>query len=539
MPGLTRLDYLVVAVYLAVVMAIGLYFARRQTGTDAYYAGGRKVPVWAVGLSVLATLISSVTFLAYPGEGYESNWIRLVQGLMVPIVLLSIVWFLVPCYRRVIRLSAYEYFEKRFGFLARLYSSLAFALAHFSKMGTVFFLLALAISKMTGFDTYHVILVVGVFTILYTLVGGIEAVIWSDVLQGFVLIAGGLICVAVLLLRSAGGLGAALESAWQAEKISFGSYDWDFTRLTFIVMALNGVFYALQKYGTDQTIVQRFLATETDGKAIKASLTGALLCVPVWTLFMLIGTLLWSFYQSGSSPLPPDMRPEGVFPYFIMTELPAGVTGLVLAALVAAAMSSLDSDLNCLSAIGVEDYYRRFNPAASDQQCLRVGRWIVVVCGLLSVGAACLYVRTAGATVLAMVFTLYAVFSGGIAGLLALGFFTRRANRRGAYIGIAACIVFTAYAVLTTTPISFGGGKRLLLDLGSFNFPHHKYMLGVYSHLVLFIVGYLASLLFPAGRSSDQDLTIYSLLRRRRTGDSLAVQSNTSLGGSFSGRSQR
>ena len=314
MPGLTWLDYLVVAIYLAVVVTIGLYFARRQTGTDAYYAGSRRMPVWAVGLSVLATLISSVTFLAYPGEGYESNWIRLVQGLTVPIVLLSVVWFLVPCYRRVIRLSAYEYFEKRFGFLARLYSSLAFALVHFSKMGTVFFLLALAISKMTGFDMYHVILVVGAFTILYTLVGGIEAVIWSDVLQGFVLVAGGLICVVVLLLRSEGGPGAALESAWQAEKVSFGPYDWDFTRLTFVVMALNGVFYALQKYGTDQTIVQRFLVTETDGKAIKASLTGALLCVPVWTLFMLIGTLLWSFYQSGSSPLPQGTRPRGSLP---------------------------------------------------------------------------------------------------------------------------------------------------------------------------------------------------------------------------------
>ena len=517
MDRLTWLDYLVVALYLAVVVAIGLYFARRQTGTDAYYAGGRKVPTWAVGLSVLATLISSVTFLAYPGEGYESNWIRLVQGLMVPIVLLCIVWFLVPCYRRVIRFSAYEYFEKRFGYLARLYSSLAFALAHFSKMGTVFFLLALAISRMTGFNTYHVILVLGVFTILYTLIGGIEAVIWSDVLQGFVLVAGGLICVAMLLFRSEAGPGAALESAWHAEKISFGPYAWEFTHLTFSVMALNGIFYALQKYGTDQTIVQRFLATETDKKAIRASLTGALLCIPVWTLFMLIGTLLWSFYQAGGGALPQGTRPEAVFPYFIMTELPAGVTGLVLAALIAAAMSSLDSDLNCLSVVGVEDYYRRFKPEASDQQCLRVGRWIVVACGLLSIGMASLYVKTEGATVLAMVFTLYAIFSGGIAGLLALGFFTRRANRRGVYVGISACVLFTAYAVLTTTPFTVGCSKRVLVDLGAYNFPHHKYMLGVYSHLVLFVVGYLASLLWPADRNGAQDLTIHGWLRRRRT----------------------
>ena len=182
---LNIVDYLVVLAYLTFVVLLGISFSRRQKSTNEYYKGGSRFPAWAVGMSILATLISSITFLAYPGEGFSSNWIRLVQGLMVPVVLIFMIWFIVPLYRDVIGLSAYEYFEKRFGFFARLYTSLAFILAHFSKMGTVFFLLSLALAKMMGINTYTVIWILGVAVVIYTLLGGIDAVIWLDVIQGF------------------------------------------------------------------------------------------------------------------------------------------------------------------------------------------------------------------------------------------------------------------------------------------------------------------------------------------------------------------
>jgi len=394
--GLYLLDYLVVMFYLAVIVCIGVYISRKQTSTEAYFAGGRSIPAWAVGFSLLATLISSVTFLAYPGEGFDGNWILLVQGLMVPVVLVIIIWFIVPMYRKIIGISAYEYFEKRFGYFARLYGSLAFVMAHFTKMGSVFYLLALALASMTGINTYHVILVLGAITILYTLIGGIEAVIWSDVIQGFILVVGGLICAGVLLLRPEQGPVNAIQTAWENGKMSMGPYDWDFTRLTFWVMAINGIFYAIQKYGTDQTIVQRFLLAKSNSKAIKAALMGALLCVPVWALFIFIGTLLWSFYNNAGFELPEGIAGDKVFPYFIMSQLPAGVTGLILAALISAAMSSLDSDLNCLAAVGVEDYYRRFKRNATDKQCLNVGKIIVTICGFFAIGIACLYVHFGG-----------------------------------------------------------------------------------------------------------------------------------------------
>ncbi|MDX1701064.1 MAG: sodium:solute symporter, partial [Melioribacteraceae bacterium] len=367
-------DYLVIAISLLVSLYVGVYFSKRQISTNNYFAAGGSIPSWAVGMSILATLISSITFLAYPGEGFKSNWILLVQGIMVVVVLVGLVWFVVPLYRKVIGISAYEYFEKRFSFFARLYSSVAFALTHFSKMGTVIFLMGLALSSMTGVNTYLLIWVIGIAVIFITVKGGIEAVIWLDVIQGFMLIFGGLLVLSILLFGVEGGPSAIINHAMDNDKISFAPYVWDFTKLTFIVMVFNGIFYGIQKYGTDQTIVQRYLTAKSEKGAVKAALMGVVLSLPVWALFMFIGTALFSYYNLSEATLPANIKPDEVFPYFIMTELPIGLTGLILSALIAAAISSLDSDLNCLSAIAVEDYYIRFKKDRTDQQKLRFGK---------------------------------------------------------------------------------------------------------------------------------------------------------------------
>ena len=512
--NLSFIDYAIVIGYVLFILIFGSSFAKKNKSEGNFFVGRGKIPAWAIGMSILATLISSITFIAYPGEGFAHNWIRLVQGLMVPVVLLAIVWFIVPLYRHAIKISAYEYFEKRFGYFARLYSSLAFLFAHFSKMGTVFFLLALVISQMLGISTYTLIWILGITVVIYTMLGGIEAVIWLDVIQGFVLIGGGLIILAILLFVTPGGPSAVISTAYKGGKIGFGPYDMDLTHLTFIVMALNGIFYALQKYGTDQTIVQRYLVAKSDKDGIKASLIGIFLSVPVWGLFMFIGTALWSFYQITHIPLPAGMRPDAILPHFVMTQLPTGVVGIIIAAVTAAALSSLDSDLNSLSAIVVEDYYRRFRPNSTDKQRLYAGKITIVFGGLAAVLVASLYVAAGKETVLGIIFTLYAIFSGGIVGLFLLGLFAKRANKKGVYIGIVACVLYTAYAVLTSTPMGFGIHKHLLIDLGSLNFHQHKYMIGVYSHIVLFIVGFLASYLFPH-EPVNEKFTIYGWFKKK------------------------
>lgn len=509
------IDYLIVVMSVVLAIGVGMYFAHRQKDTETYFAAGGNVPAWAIGMSIFATLISSVTFLAYPGAAYASNWILLVQGLMVPLVLVAMIGVIVPLFRKVIQLSAYEYFERRFGFFARFYSSLAFTLGHFSKMGTVFFLVGLALSTFLNTNIYFIILFLGIAIIILTLMGGMEAIIWMDVIQGFMLIGGGLICVGLLLFMPEGGPSTVFSVANEHHKIDFGPYDWDFAQLTFWVMALNGVFYAIQKYGTDQTIVQRYLTAKDDKGAKKAAYIGVGLSVPIWTLFMFIGTGLFVFYQTTGYVLPEGIKADAVFPHFIATQLPVGIKGLVIAALAAGAISSLDSDMNCLAAIAVQDYYVRFKPSSTDKQRLRLGRCVVVLSGVASIGIAMLYVIWGGEGVLGAVFALYAIFSAGIVGLFLLGLLSRRANKQGLYVGIAVAILFTAYAMLTSTELDFGNGKQLLLDLGSFNFTHHKYMLGVYSHIIVFVVGYFASFFFTAPLA-DKELTIYGYIEKKK-----------------------
>lgn len=487
------LDYLLIGLVVALSLYFGLRFARRQTTTQTYFAANGRIPSWAIGMSLLATLISNVTFLAYPGTGYTSNWILLVQGLMVPVVLVGVIWFIVPLYRRVILLSTYEYFEKRFGGFARYYSSFDFVLRQFSSMGTVFFLLALALSNMIGINTYLIIAVIGAVIVLLTLLGGIEAAIWLDVFQGFMLFVSGIVCLSILVFSVEGGPATVWEVASRHGRTGFGPYDLDLHHLTFLVMAINGIFYAVQKYGTDQTVVQRYLTARTDQSAIRASLMGILLTVPVWVMFMFIGTALFVYYQQ--QPLPAGMRAEAVFPYFIMTKLPVGVVGLILAAMISAAVCSLSADLNCLAAVGVED--KKLRPNRPDTEYMRASRWIVVLSGLAAIGIGFQYLLAGDEGVLGMIFTLYAIFSGGIVGIFLLRLFSSRANRQGLHIGIGACVLFTAYAFLSSTQIGLGTNKRLLLDLGAYNFSHHTYMLGVYSHLIVICVGYGASLFFP------------------------------------------
>lgn len=503
------IDVTIVIISVLFTLGAGFYFARRQKSSDHYFSGGKTIPAWAIGISIFATLISSVTFLAYPAAAYKSNWILLVQGLMVPIVLVGLIWVIIPLFRKVIRLSTYEYFERRFGVFARMYSSIAFILTHFSKMGTVLYLVSLALATLTGLDVTTYILMLSVVIIFLTLLGGIEAVIWMDVIQGFLLIGGGLLCAGILLFNYEGGPGQMLSEAVTMKKIDFGPYNFSFTELTFWVLVINGAFYALQKYGTDQTIVQRYLAAKSDKDAKKAAYIGVFASVPVWALFMLIGSLLFVFYNSGTAILPEGINADQAFTYFIGTELPVGAVGLVLAALIAAAVSSLDSDMNCLAAIGVEDFYQRFKPNCTDKDRLVVGRLLVLFSGIAMSVVALLYAAWDGEGVLGVVFELYAIFSAGIVGIFLLGLFSKRANKQGLYIGIAACIAFTAYAVLTTTKIGDGG---VIWDLGNYNFPHHKYMLGVYSHLIVLVVGYFASFLFKSGKVKDE-LTIYGYFK--------------------------
>ncbi|NWG13995.1 MAG: sodium:solute symporter [Acidobacteria bacterium] len=503
------LDLVVVLLYMAGMTYVGLRFAGRQTSTERYFVAKRSIPAWAIGMSLFATIVSSVTFIAYPGSGYSGDWSNLIPGLMMLAVVGLSGFVIIPFYREAVGMSAYEYFGKRFGRGARLYSSLAFALTHFTKMGFVIYLVALTITSLTGWDLYWVLVSTGIVTVFYSVVGGLEAVIWADVVQGFIMFAAILICLGYLFFLSPGGPAAALGLAWQNGKFSLGSLEPDLSKPTVLALATYGLFWYLQKYAADQTMVQRYLVAASHRKAIHGATFGAALCIPVWVLFMLIGSLVWSFYRLSGEALPVHItKADQVFPHFVGTHIPAGVAGLFIASMLAAAMSTLASDLNCLAVVGTEDFYRRFKPDSTDRQRLRFGKLCVTATGFLAVLSGLALAQAQGAA-LSNWFTATSIVSGGLAGLFLLAFLSTRATARGAWTGIVASILFTAWATLTV-------GARPLVDLGKYNFPLHDYMIGAVGHVVLVAVGYLASLVQVGEQPGSADLTLWGWFEKRK-----------------------
>jgi SSS family solute:Na+ symporter len=369
---------------------------------------------------------------------------------------------------------------------------------------------------MTGLNVYLVLFIVGVVTVLYTLMGGLEAVIWTDVVQGFIMCIGIVVILGFLAYLMPGGLSAAFHLADEKRKFSLGNPGLNLADKTSIwVMSLYGFFWYVQKYSADQTIVQRYLVAKSDRDALKGVALGALLCVPAWTVFMLIGTLVWAYYQLSGEAFPPNLLDangkvisDKVFPHFLVTKIPAGLSGLFIAAVFAAGMSTLSSDLNCLSAVGVEDYYRKLRPNASDARRLTVGKIIVGLCGFTAVAIAAL-IAWKSERVLSLYYVACSVISGGLAGMFLLAFLSRRANKQGVWIGIVTNLIFTAWATLSS-------GKNKMLDFGDYNFPWAGVMIGVIGHVIVFIVGYGASWLFPPDTNLKKEWTIWGWLEKRK-----------------------
>jgi SSS family solute:Na+ symporter len=501
-------DAIIVVIYIATLVMIGFRFARRQKTTVDYFIAGKSIPGWAMGLSLLATIITSVTFVAYPGAAYSGDWSLLVPGIMFVLLLLVIGFVVVPFFRHVVHMSAYEYFGRRFGTNVRLYASIAFAASHFSKMGFVFYLVSLTLSGMTGISVTKLIWLTAIVTICYTLLGGVEAVVWSDVVQGFVLWAGIAVSLGYLLLYPKQGPAAVWHEAWSHGKMSLGSMALRFDKPTIVVLMIYGLFFYLQKYTADQTVVQRYLIAKSDRSAMRGILLGAILCLPVWMAFMLIGSLLWSFYRLTGEALPNTVtKADQVFPYFLTTHMPPGMAGLFMAALLGSAMAMLASDMNCLAVVGTEDFYRLAFRHSTDRQQLRAGKCVVALSGMAAALVASRLTHSAGGA-LSLYYTISAVVAGGLAGLFLLAFLFPKATKAGALAGIAASLIFTAWATLSE------GGKTV--DLGRWNFPYHDYVIGAIGHLILLGVGVGASMVLP-GEAIGEELTLRGWNARKRS----------------------
>lgn len=485
--SLPLIDIAVILIYLAGVVAVGMWFGRRGLNTDQYMAAGRRVPGWAVGLSIFGTYVSSISFLALPGKAFASDWTAFVFSLSIPLTTWVAVKYFLPFYRRSGEVSAYSHLEHRFGPWARTYAVICYLLTQLARMGTILYLLALALSPLTGWSMVNIILATGALVIVYTLIGGMEAVIWTDVVQSIVFIVGAAACVGILLFGMPSGPGQLFSIAGEHHKFSLGSFSPELSQMTFWVVLLNGLFINLQNFGIDQSYVQRYQTAKNDREAARSVWLGALLYVPVSAIFFFIGTGLFAYYTVRPELLPASVdavgKPDSVFPHFIVAQLPVGLTGLVIASIFAAAQSTLSGSINCSATLILCDLYRRyFRPDANERESMRVLRVSTLVVGLAGTGVALAMMQIKSA--LDAWWGLASIFSGGMLGLFLLGLLARRAGNMAAAIGVVIGVISIFW--MTFSPKWTGA-------LGSFQSPFHTLLIVVVSTLAIMLVGLLIS----------------------------------------------
>lgn len=489
--NLPLLDLIVFLVYMSGIVLFGAMFYFRNKSPEQYTSGGGRLPSWVVGMSFFATFVSSISFLALPGNAYQGNWNAFVFSLSIPIAALLAVKFFVPLYRSLNSISAYHYLETRFGPWARIYASICYILTQLMRTGSILYLLALPLNALLGWSIGWIIVVTGLSIILYSMLGGIQAVIWTDAIQGIILIGGAVLCLVVIFVQIPGGFETVLEYGVADQKFSLGSFDLSFTESTFWVMIIYGLFINLQNYGIDQNYVQRYMTTKSLKGAQSSALFGALLYVPVSLLFFLIGTSLYAYFKAFPGLLPPDLMTldaaDKVFPFFIVNHLPAGVTGLLIAAIFAAGMSTVSTSINGTATIVLTDYYKRyFAKGKSEGASMKVLYGSSFIFGVLGVGIG--LAMTGVKSALDAWWMLASIFSGGMLGLFLLGFMARKAKRMAAALGTAVGVLVIFW--MSISPLWFKEGVWLKIQN-----PLHANMTIVIGTTVIFLVGFLLTLL--------------------------------------------
>ncbi|MEZ6126725.1 MAG: sodium:solute symporter [Planctomycetaceae bacterium] len=463
----TSLDLIVIGVYLLVVTAVGCWMSGHTRTAAEFMSAGGRLPGWVVGLSVIGTFVSSISFIANPGKTYAGNWNAFVFSLTLPYAAWVATKYFVPFFRTCGSLSAYEHLEHRFGLWARLYAAAFNVMYHVSRIGTILYGVSLAVSALIDVDLYVIIAALGILVIVYTLLGGIEAVIWTDVLQSIILVGGMLVCAWVLIAETPGGIFGILETASRGpgNKLSLGSLAFDFSGSTFWTVAAFGFVINLQNFAADQTYVQRYFTARSEADAARSVWIGALAYVPISAILFFTGTALFVFYQN-SQTLPEGIKPDAVLPHFIINELPSGLSGLLIAAILAAAMSTVDSSLNSSVTLLLCDIRPWFlsgkattsaaGAAARDRSDLRFLRWMTVILGCAGIGVACAMTRVQG--LLDAWWMISGILSGGTLGLILLARFTNATGAFGAAAGVicgVTCIGLITLAHLTDLPELF------------------------------------------------------------------------------------
>ena len=465
------IDIIVFLLFTGGVVAFGCSFFKKKGTSEEFTSAGRSLPGWVVGMSIFATYVSSISYLGYPGKAFSGDWNAFVFSLSIPIASYFAARYFVPFYRSQDSISAYSFLENRFGPWARIYASSCYLLTQIARTGSILYLLALPMNVLLGWHIQTIIVVTSVAIVLYSMLGGMKAVIWTEAIQGIILIGGALVCMFILLFDMPGGPVQTFSIAMEDGKFSLGSFGSSLSESTFWVCLIYGIFTNLQNYGIDQSYVQRYHTAKNEKEAKFSALFGGYLFIPVSAVFFMIGTGLYAFYKVHPGILPDGVGADYVFPFFIVNELPVGLTGLLIASILAAGMSTIATSVTSSSTIILTDYYQRFRKHAGNRE-----RMLVLKLSSVGVGVAGILVAFAFMSVQSALdawWALASIFSGGMLGLFLLGYISRKARNFDAVLGVVCGVILVCWIVISP-------------------FVHANLAI-VFGTLLIFLVGFLSA----------------------------------------------
>ena len=433
------LNWTVLVLYLLAMLGMGMYFMKKENGADDFFKGGGRIPWWAAGISIYATMLSAITYMAIPAKAYTTDWTYYPMLWMILLVSFPVIWYYLPYFRKLNVTSAYEVLEQRFNVVTRLMASALFCVFMVARMALVLYLPSLALTAVTGIDIYLCIVLMGLVTIVYCTMGGVEAVIWGDVIQGLILVGGAIFSVIYLAINTEGGFGGCIDIAMDNDK--FRLFDWSssWAQPTWWVIIIGGIANNLISYTSDQTVIQRYLTTPDEKSAGRGILVNGVMSVFVSVAFYMIGTGLYTFYKTNPAELDVTMtQADAIFPFFMMSQMPAGIAGALIAAIFAATMSTISSNINSVSTAFSIDFFKRFRPSTSDSQLLKVARWSSMVSGLIGLVIA-LFMATWNIQSLLDYFnTILGLLTSGLGGLFFIAVFMPKVKGYAALIGFIA-----------------------------------------------------------------------------------------------------
>ena len=500
MQHLPLIDLIVILVYLLSMVLVGVYFSRKNKNAKQFTTASGNIPGWALGISLYATFLSSNTFLGVPGKAFGSNWNSLVFSLSMPFAAYFATRFFVPFYRSHGEVSAYTHLEKRFGAWARTYAMVCFILTQLARMGSIFFGIALTLQALTGVDMKTIMVVTGICIIIYTVLGGMEAVIWTEVVQGIIKTVGALIVLGIILYEMKGGVGEIYRIGVADEKFGLGSFSLtDFSSSTFWVVFLYGFFINLNNFGMDQNYVQRYHTARSEKEAARSVWLCVYWYLPVSLLFFIIGTALYAYFSQHPelldvikqqvaaeknvdiNTLTPADYGDKILPYFMVLKVPKGLVGLIIAAILSAAMSTISSGMNSSATVFLKDIYQRYiNPNPGPKKEMLILYTVTAFTGILSIvfGIALIGVQS----ILDMWWELAGILSGGMLGLFLLGKKKKKAKNAEAVTGTIVGILVILWMSLS---------KYFPEQWQHLKSPFHVNMIVVVGTLTIFLVGLL------------------------------------------------